>query len=161
MFSLYSKEFINHSEFAQHVFKSISHANFPDVFTLFSLDESYTIKTILFDLLTLKSNQTGLELDQDAKEVMMLKLVGDALERYDPVCMYCLRKPVELTSNHQTEYNAKTKNEAEADDMTLDDITSLLDENLIKIYPNFTKDFDTISGNEDSEDSETHDTKKN
>ena len=157
LYSLYSRGFINHSEFAQHVYKSVYNANFPDVFTLFSLDESYTIKTILFDLLTFKSNQTVLNFDQDAMEVMMIKLVGDALDRYDPVCMYCLRKPIELTEN-----DVKTKNEAEAGDMTLDDldITTLLDDNLMKNYPDFIKDFDTISGNEDSEDSQSADEKK-
>ena len=110
VYTLHREGILDHPDFVAYLVKNLREATFEEIISLFDYEETFTICTLLAELLSIKPE---IKMENDAKECMLVGLINEKLSSYIPVCHKCKnKKKSSVTSDNKSDKN-KIKEEEE------------------------------------------------
>ena len=83
IYTLHADGIFDHTDFVSWLIVILRESTLDNVLSVFDVDETFTISTLLNDLITETS-------ESDTKECMLVALISQKLRAYEPICKKCL-----------------------------------------------------------------------
>lgn len=117
IFTLHADGIFDHTDFVTHLIKNLRESTFEEVLSVFEYEETFTIGTLLSDLI---SKMPEIKMEKDARECMIVQLINDKLQAYKPICQKCQIKMKSNGIEKKSDENKVKKEEEHSKDYDSD-----------------------------------------